>query len=120
MKNLVEYILESESLSLEKLAKKYNYDENIYGTVVGSDDDSHTTWIIIGKAEYPYQKRKGGDYTLSVVNRTVNMAGENPFLKISKKAQDLWKEVESIGYKTVDDAHKAALKYIKEFDKILK
>lgn len=118
MKSLVENI--RESLNLEKLAKKYNYDENIYGTIVGSDDNSHTTWISISKAEYPYQKRKGGDYILSVINRTINMVGENPFSKVPKKAQDLWREVESIGFKDIETAHDAALKYIEEFDKILK
>lgn len=124
MKNLAEYILESSQelkieRELEDLAKKHKYDTNIYGTIVGSDNDKHTTWIAINFKE-PWQHVKGGDITLSVINRTVNSVGENAYLKVPAEAQKLWKEVESVGYKSVDDAHKAALKYIEEFDKIIK
>lgn len=124
MKNLVEYILESSQelkieRELEDLAKKHKYDTNIYGTIVGSDDDKHTTWIAINLKE-PWQDVEGGDIVLNVINRTVNSVGDNAYLKVSAKAQKLWKEVESIGYNNVKDAHEAALKYIEEFDKILK
>lgn len=124
MKNLVEYILESSQelkieRELEDLAKKHKYNTNIYGTIVGSDNKKHTTWIAIN-LKNPWQHVKGGDIALSVINRTVNSVGDNAYLKVSAKAQKLWKEVESIGYNNVEDAHKAALKYIEEFDKILK
>jgi hypothetical protein len=124
MKNLVEYILQSSQelkieRELEDLAKKYKYDTNIYGTIVGSDDDKHTTWIAISLKE-PWRDVEGGDITLTVINRTVNSVGDDAYIKVPQKAQKLWKEVESIGYNNVEDAHQAALKYIKEFDKILK
>lgn len=124
MKNLVEYILESSQelkieRELEDLAKKYKYDTNIYGTIVGSDDNKHTTWIAINLKE-PWQDIEGGDIILKVINRTVNSVEDNAYLKVPQKARKLWKEVESIGYNNVEDAHQAALKYIKEFDKIMK
>ena len=126
MKTLKEQLNESiisESLKIEReledLAKKYKYDNNIYGTIVGSDDDKHTTWIAINLKE-PWHHIKGGNIVLKVINRTVNMVGENPYLEVSTDARKLWREVESIGYNSVEDAHQAALKYIEEFDKILK
>jgi hypothetical protein len=124
MRNLSEYILESSQelkieRELEDLAKKYKYDTNIYGTIVGSDDNKHTTWIAINLKE-PWQDIEGGDIILKVINRTVNSVEDNAYLKVPQKAQKLWKEVESIGYNNVEDEHQAALKYIKEFDKIMK
>jgi hypothetical protein len=122
LKDMLNESLISEGLKIEReledLAKKYKYDTNNYGTIVGSDDDKHTTWIAISLKK-PWQHVKG-DIALQVINRTVNSVEDDAYLEVSADARKLWREVESVGYNSVEDAHKAALKYIEEFDKILK